>query len=209
MKVDVRELQNMLALRDRLNSARLSEIEFSYGGAPVNIDPLLVSEFERTGLSNLTFCEVHLRDLYDFDLSTLHAIEIRRVEVEGPDENTVEIRSEAVSVVGTPVVTSVDLVHVAETQSHRRAINDLQVADYRVVFRGIPVEIEPRMIESFDRLGLNNTDLLLSVHDLVVDALSTSAGQETQKIQIVYEEIDDPLFRGSSKKAVARIVKRG
>lgn len=60
MRVELRDVELMLALRNRINSCQLDQIEWQYNGVPVKVDAKLVDEWKFMGLSNFTFAETEL-----------------------------------------------------------------------------------------------------------------------------------------------------
>lgn len=52
MRVNIEEIWKNVNQRAKWNATPLSEIEFYERGVKIEIDPLIVSHFERTGLNN-------------------------------------------------------------------------------------------------------------------------------------------------------------
>jgi len=209
MFFDVREFERLLEFRDILNSVPLNRIQFFWGDAPFRIEQRLIDDFAKTGLPNAFFVENHLAGSVpnDANPSSVVAINIRGElrtadehddgaaltgGIEEQDVQKVEYRKQPFSLESLEF--ALDL---------RKEANDLQVADHKFEYYGIPVEIDPNLALQFNRLGLNNTDLL----GAVIAAIREVPAGSITGTDCVYV-IEDQEIGPNKTKTVARVVKR-
>ena len=57
MKVALEDVEQLLALRRRINEAKLEDIEWTRGGKGTFVDPIDVANWRFVGLSNFGFAE--------------------------------------------------------------------------------------------------------------------------------------------------------